>query len=605
MESKRVDASTFLWGLVVGMSLLVGCSRPKFAPPVETTRDVKPFFEDVTELAGIDFRHHAGGAHEYFFPSIMCGGGALLDFDVDGDLDILLIDSGEVPRTGHQRTSSREGMPPGDAARRTKCRLFRQDAGLKFVDVSAEAGLDLLGYGMGAAVGDVNNDGFPDIYVTCFGPDHLFVNRRDGTFHDQTHSAKIENERWGASAVFFDYDRDGWLDLFVTNYVDYDPARPCHTNNGEQDFCNPAQFPRTADKLFHNVTGKIADSKLTRNTSLVQFEDVSLASGIALKAGAGLGVVAADFTGDHWPDIYVANDGHANFLWVNQRDGTFQEEAILLGAAYDALGRGQGSMGIAVGDLNQDQRWDLLVTNLAGENHALYLSETGGGFREASATAGFAAASYPRTGFGTVLIDVEHDGDLDLLVANGGVRRAASVAQPQRTQQSFWSDYVEPKQLFLNNGLGKLLPIASNHDGFLQELAVSRALCAGDVDNDGDLDLLVTALDQPARLLLNRSEKRGHWVLLRLIDSALGGRDAYGAELTIVTPGKSFRALVSPGGSYLSSHDPRVHVGLGDTNSIDRIEIVWPDGQIEDFVGLSVDRVQTISRGQGTAKSIK
>ncbi len=203
------------------------------------------------------------------------------------------------------------------------------------------------------------------------------------------------------------------------------------------------------------------------------------------------------------------------------------------------------------------------------------------------------------------MIDVDHDGDLDLLVANGGVRRAASVAQPRRAHQNFWSDYTEPNQLFLNNGFGKLLPITSEHDDFLQGLAVSRALSAGDVDNDGDVDLLVTTLDQPVRLLLNRSEKRGHWMLLRLIDTALGGRDAYGAELTIVTPGKSFRALVSPGGSYLSSHDPRVHVGLGDTNSIDRIEIVWPDGQIEDFVGLSVDRVQTISRGQGAARSIK
>lgn len=588
------------WVMVV-LCLLAGCSRPASHTSEATANQSS--FEDVTELAGIDFQHHAGGATNYFFPAIMSAGGAFLDFDADGDLDILLIDGGEWPRADDAMNANREGSASVDR-QRTQCRLFRQDEGFKFHDVSKAAGLNLLGYGMGAAVGDVNNDGFPDIYITCFGSDHLFVNQRDGTFEDQTHSANIENERWGASAVFFDYDRDGWLDLFVTNYVDYDPAQACLTHNGLQDFCNPAMFARTSDKLFRNVTGQVR--VITKNDSAkvpsISFEDVSVTSGIAMKAGAGLGVVSADFNSDGWPDIYVANDGHANFLWLNQRDGTFREEAVLSGVAYDRLGKGQGSMGLALGDVNHDQQPDLLVTNLDGENNAFYLTLPEGGFEESSVNTRISSVSFPRTGFGTALIDVDHDSDLDMLVANGRVRRRADAAvntDSARSATDFWSPYQEANDLLLNDGSGRFTPVMSGSDGFLAMRGPSRALATGDVDNDGDLDLLVTVVGGRARLLRNISPKSGHWLMIRAVLPKSGNRDAFGAQVTIIRGDQRWVSRIATGASYLTATDPRLHFGLGEVSQVDAIDVVWPDGRSERFAGGNVDRLVIVEHGQG------
>lgn len=606
MKWSSVIPVVLLRRALVALCLLPGCSRPDPASPDATVTQASPFFEDVTERAGIDFQHHADGAKDFFFPAIMCAGGAFLDFDADGDLDILLIDGGEWPRSP-DLPSANGKSPASDGSGRNQCRLFRQDEGLKFQDVSESAGLKLLGYGMGAAVGDVNNDGFPDIYVTCFGPDHLFVNRRDGTFEDQTHSAGIENERWGASAAFLDYDRDGWLDLFVTNYVDYDPAQACLTHNGQQDFCNPARFPRTSDKLFRNITGQLGDTTTdgAEKVSSARFEDVSVISGIALKAGAGLGVIGTDLNSDGWPDIYVANDGHANFLWLNQRDGTFREDAVLSGVAYDRLGKGQGSMGIAFGDVNHDLRFDLLVTNLDGENNALYLGLPDGGFEESSVSAGISAISFPRTGFGTAFMDVDHDGDLDMLVANGRVRRRADAvvnAKDSRNAAEFWRPYLEANDLLLNDGSGRFAPVASKSDGFLSMSGPSRALATGDVDNDGDLDVLVTVVGGRVRLLQNTSTKSGHWLTVRAVLPKSGGRDALGARVTVMRGDQRWVSAVATGSSYLAANDPRLHFGLGETSQVDAIDVVWPDGLSERFVCGSVDRLIVVEHGRGEPK---
>lgn len=606
VKPPSVKPLGFLRAITLAFSSLAGCARPVPETPQVATAQSQPIFEDVTELAGISFQHRAGGAEKYFFPAIMCAGGAFLDFDADGDLDILLVDGGEGPRTTDVPNSSQESRPSrGDG--KTQCRLFRQDEGLKFHDVSETARLNLLGYGMGAAVGDINNDGYPDIYVTCFGPDHLFLNRRDGTFQDQTHSANIENERWGASATFFDYDRDGWLDLFVTNYVDYDLAQACLIHNGQQDFCNPAMFARTSDKLFRNVTGQAHSSAETAAAefALVRFEDVSVASGIAMKAGAGLGVISADLNSDGWPDIYVANDGHGNFLWLNQRDGTFRDEAVLSGVAYDRLGKGQGSMGIALGDVNHDLRLDLLVTNLDGESNALYLGLAEGGFEESSVNARISTVSFPRTGFGTALVDIEHDGDLDLLVANGRVRRRAdnaAVTNRSRSAEEFWWPYRESNDLLLNDGAGRFDPVASKSDGFLSMPGPSRALATGDVDNDGDFDLLVTMVDGPARLLLNVGAKSGHWLIVRAVLPDSGGRDALGARVTVMRGERRWGSVVAPGASYLSSQDPRLHFGLGEASQVDAIEVLWPDGRSERFAGGAADRQIVVEQGRGDPK---
>ncbi|MGH7202238.1 MAG: FG-GAP repeat domain-containing protein, partial [Planctomycetaceae bacterium] len=434
---------------------------------VPTAPDAPPLFTDVTAEAGIEFLHVTGRRGRYFFPDVMAPGGAMLDFDLDGDLDILLINSGSPKAAADDHGSNR---------------LYRQEPGGRFADVTEGSGLEGGDYGMGVAVGDVNNDGRPDVYVTNYGPDRLYLNQADGTFLDITEAAGIDNPQWGASACFVDYDRDGRLDLMVTNYVDYYPSRQCVDGRGREDFCGPQVFFGTADKLYRNESG---------SGTTVRFTDVSLSSGIAHQRGPGLSVTAADFNGDRWPDIYVANDGAANFLWINQRDGTFRDEAVLQGVANDALGRAQAGMGIAVGDVNGDAAFDLFVTHLAGETNTLYLSDAAG-FRDAGPSAGLAGPSFPYTGFGTALADLDHDGDLDALVVNGRVKRPESASAGDEADTNFWRSYAEPNQISLNDGDGRFEEFSSSADPFTSAVDASRGLAAGDIDNDGDLDVLVT-----------------------------------------------------------------------------------------------------------------
>jgi hypothetical protein len=502
----------------------------------------------------------------------MGSGAAIFGFDGDGRPDLYLLQNG-----GPDSPS--------------KNRLFRQGPAGRFTDVSAGSGLDIVGYNMGVAVGDVNNDGRPDVLVTQYGGVRLFLNKGDGTFLDITRSAGLENLAWGTSACFLDYDRDGWLDLVVVNYVNYNPSWDC-LHNGRPDYCPPQEFVGTAAKLYRN-RGRVAAAA----EPAAHFEDVTAQSGLGHLPGHGLGVVGTDLTGDGWPDIFVANDALANFLWVNQHDGTFREEAVRRGLAFNALGQTQGNMGIAVGDVDGDGLLDLLSTHLTREIHTLWRQTSPGLFQDQTGPAGLATPQWRGTGFGTLFGDFDHDGAPDLAVVNGRVE-ALTGRTTDRALGPFWSPYAERNQLFVNDGTGRFRDVSGANAPFCGAARVSRGLACGDIDGDGALDLLVTTIGGPARLYRNVAPKRGHWLLVRLIDPARR-RDAYGARIRVQAGGRRWLGVVSPGQSYLCSCDPRVHFGLGQATQVDAITVDWPDGSQEIFPGVAVDGSVLLRKGEG------
>jgi hypothetical protein len=446
---------------------------------------------------------------------------------------------------------------------------------------------------MGVAIGDVNNDGRPDVLLTEYRRCRLFLNDGNGHFTEATDKLGPGNPLWGTSACFFDYDRDGWLDLVVTHYVDYDPAWDCADAAGKQDFCGPTGFRGTVTKLYRNL-GQDRDGRW------LGFKDVTLESGLGSLRGPGLGVVCADFDGDGWPDIFVANDKKANHLWMNRRDGTFREEGVSRGVAYDVLAQAQANMGIALGDLDGDGLFDLYVTHLNEETNTLWKQGPNRGyFQDRTASHGLAATHWRGTGFGTVFGDFDHDGALDLAVANGAVfhhrtRGSSSGSEP------FWSRYAERNQLLVNEGTGHVRDISMENRAFCGTPGVYRALAVGDVNNDGALDLLVTQIAGRARLFRNIAPKRGHWLMVSALDPGLGGRDVYGAEVTVYAGTRRWVGWLNPGYSCLCSNDPRVHFGLGEVKRVDAIRVLWPDGLEEEFPAQATDRWVRLMRGHGT-----
>jgi enediyne biosynthesis protein E4 len=328
----------------------------------------------------------------------------------------------------------------------------------------------------------------------------------------------------------------------------------------------------------------------------VRFEDVTLKAGLGRLPGPGLGVVCADFNGDGWPDIFVANDGQPNYLWVNQKDGTFKEEAVVRGLALNGLGQTQGNMGIALGDVDGDGIFDVFVTHLTEETHTLWKQGPRGIFQDRTAAMGLASPRWRGTGFGTVLADFDHDGALDLAIVNGRVGRGPPAGAA--TLGPFWSRYAQCNQLFVNDGRGTFRDISAHDAAFCEAAAVSRGLACADLNGDGALDLLVTTIAGPARLYRNIAPKRGHWLLVRALDPALR-RDAYGAEVTVYAGGRRWLRCMNPGYSYLCSNDPRAHFGLGQAERVDAIEVIWPDGAAEAFPGQSVDQVVVLRKGEG------
>jgi hypothetical protein len=520
----------------------------------------------------VDFLHDVGPVGTYFMPESLGSGIGVFDFDGDGRMDVLLLQNAGT------NSNSRH-------------KLFHQESDGHFRDVSAGSGLDLQGLGMGVAIGDVDNDGKPDVLITEYDRVRLFRNLGEGKFSEITTEAGLSNPHWGMSAAFVDYDRDGWLDLIVVNYANYSPSMKCHSPKGTPEYCGPSGFPGTAPALFHNLGAKGGG---------IRFEDVTVAAGLGNLAAPGLGVVCADVNGDHWPDLLIANDGHVNWLLINQHNGTFTEEATRRGIAYNEMGAVQANMGIALGDTDGDGLFDILVTHLSTETHALWKQGPRGFFQDRTAPSRIAASAWRGTGFGTVFADLNNDGAPDLLVVNGGIKRLTFDPGPRGKANAnpFWDGYQQRSQIFTNDGKGSFTDVSEDNLDFSGTAAVARGLAVGDLDNDGGADLVVTRIAAPTRVYRNIAP-RGHWLTVRVIDPALGGRDAYGAEVTITAGGRRRTEWVNPSQSYLCSNDPRVHFGLGANARVERIGVGWPDGTEEQFPGVAADEFITLRKGSG------
>ena len=549
-------------------------SRPLAPTSFGAMEPGAPWLVDISSQVGLDFTREIEAEGSYFMPEIMGSGGGFLDFDSDGLLDIVLLEA--VWGGGGSQTRSR-------------VRLYRQFSQGIFREVTSSAGLDqFASYAVGLAIGDYDSDGDSDLFISCQGPDVLYNNQGDGTFLDSSEQLSVRDPRWGTAATFFDYDRDGFLDLYVVNYLDYFPGNPCDDSRQRPDYCGPQAFQGTLGKLYRNL-GEV-------NSQGQVLLDVSAVSGLAAgPVGPGLGLLCRDFDGDLRPDIYVAYDQHPNPLFLQQADGRFREAGANWGLATNGLGQPQASMGIATGDFNGDSLFDLFITNIRGEVNILYLATRQETFRDGTSGSGIASASLTRTGFGAAALDLDLDGDLDLAVVNGRVKRDAPL--PGANLSPFWNDYAEPSQLLRNDGQARFEDVSSKSGEWGSRHAVSRALAAADFDNDGDLDLLSTTCGGPASLWQNNTPRQGHWLRVRLTDPQ-GNREGFGARVTVRAGERQWIREMNPSTSYLSSHDPRLHFGLGATPQYDSIEVEWSDGTRQLTPAGETDRELIIGRGR-------
>ena len=528
-----------------------------------------PLFEMVSPAAsGISWRHVNGRSPDYYLPETTGAGCAFLDYDNDGWMDIYLVNSGRC-----------DFYDPGPPLRHA---LYRNNRDGTFTDVTEKAGVPGGGYGMGVAVGDYDADGWPDLFVTQYGRSILYRNNRDGTFTDVTEKAGVAAPGWASSAVWFDYDNDGRLDLFVCRFVDFDKSKNKFCGNaqtGERYYCIPRAYSPARSWLFHNN----GDGT---------FADVSRESGIAKVLGKAWGVVATDINNDGWMDLFVANDTVPNFMFVNRRNGKFEEVGLEAGVAYSQDGRARSGMGVDSADYDQDGWQDLFVSNVDQEMYSIYRNRRDETFDDMAGPTGIASATRLMSGWGVKFFDYDNDGNLDLFVANGHPDDRIETHSSHVT-------YKEPLLLFRNNGHGFENVGASAGPVFGESFA-ARGLAIGDFDNDGAVDALVSVNNGPPVLLKNKAAQGNHWLGVRLIGKR-ANRDAIGARITWQAGDLKRSRLKVGGGSYLSSHDPRDVLGIGSRAKIDELEIRWPQpsGRVETLTDLPSDRYITILESEG------
>ncbi len=554
------------------------------APAPAVDAGVEPFI-DATATVGLEFQHVNGMSGELYFNEMVGAGVALFDYDNDGDLDIYLVQ-------GHMLGPD---IAPGDASFDPGLqgpltdRLFRNDldpaegaSTLRFTDVTEQSGLDARGYGMGVAAADYDNDGWIDLYVSNYGSNQLWRNNGDGTFSDVTTRSGADDARWSVSSAFFDYDRDGWLDLYVGNYVNYRIENNVECFHNVRTYCGPDGFVPVPDRLF-------------RNRGDGTFEDATALSLVGTEYGPALGVVTADLDGNGWIDIYVANDLSENRSWMNQGDGTFVNTALFNGSALNDAGGAEAGMGVDAGDFDGDADDDLFISHLVTQTNTVYVNDGSGLFEDQSVQTGLGPPSLPFTGFGTAWFDYDNDGWLDVLIVNGAVDML-----PRLVQQRDPYPLHQTNQLFHNLGNGRFQEVSETAGAAFVPSEVSRGAAFGDVDNDGDVDVAITNNNGPARLLLNAVGNANRWIGLRLV-GASAPRDMLGTRVAILRDGEpALWRRVRSDGSYASANDPRVLVGLGQTAAVTGVRAIWPAGATEEWTDVPLDQWSTLREGTGT-----
>ncbi len=560
-----MNRRSFLGG-AAGLASLPFLSRMhSFAAQAGTSGSPGFRFTDVTTASGIQFQHNSGAFGGKFLPETMGSGCAFLDYDRDGWQDILLINGADWP--SHKRS-------------RTTLRLYHNNGDGTFTDVTTHAGLDVELYGMGVAVGDYNNDGFPDIFITCVGQNRLFRNTGKGTFVDVTNAAGLgKREAFSTSALWFDYDRDGLLDLFVCNYVKWSPETDvfCSLDGKHKSYCTPEAYRGATCWLFHN-----------RGNGT--FEDVTATSGIFDSSSKSLGVALLDDNHDGWPDLLVANDTQPNKLYRNQHNGTFKDSAVEAGLAFSTDGKARAGMGIDAADFDNSGSPGVAITNFDNEMIGLYRAN-GKSFEDIAPQSGVGMASRNSLGFGCAFFDANLDGWLDFAVANGHIDETVRNIRGN-------VGYAQPPQLFLNNGKGAFHDVASEVGGSFDKPKVGRGLAYGDFDRDGDLDLLITTNNGPAYLYRNDQLGGNRSIRFHLVGTK-SNRDAIGAKVRVLSGGITQSRTVKGGSSYLSQSELPVTFGVEKRDRVERVVIEWPSGKTEEFKNLSTGKAYECTEGKG------